>query len=509
MLNKQFGSIFRKSKAIGILCELVSYCCILLCGYLLSSLLEYAISDQWQRMYKTSILTIIILITVGTIKYGIAVWQCKCKLEDTQRFRLFLYQNIIDRNISIDDHGEMNIRMTSDVKTLSTYFQETQPKGISGIVVLTCSTILLCTINFWVGLIFFLLNLTQLIPVFFYENWARQIYNRTHSDEETYCNWMLEGYNGIRTIKAYNIEAWYMKRYYQLNRAIVNSGKQAEQVGTIENIIFKSIDSLLSYGSYVIIGLFILYGSLSLEQAPLLIILSGHLFSSISSIFGLRLQQFDSEEAYARLNCNHVSKTRFDSDSILRVDNISKSYGEKIILRNVSLSVNAGERILVKGANGSGKTTLLRIMIGLESADIGKVSLGLSKNLCTVSLQEPNLNVSGAELIEAMQYSHCIDSEMLMRHITNFQITECISKLLSEMSPGERKKFFLSVALAHQGKLLILDEPTNHLDKSSIRYLLDELASYEGTLIVCTYAAEIDLGWSRIICIDGGSCYES
>ena len=434
----------------------------------------------------------------------------KCKLKDTQRFRLFLYQNIIDRNISIDDHGEMNIRMTSDVKTLSTYFQETQPKGISGIVVMTCSTILLCTINFWVGLIFFLLNLTQLIPVFFYENWARQIYNRTHSDEETYCNWMLEGYNGIRTIKAYNIESWYMKRYYQLNRAIVNSGKQAEQVGTIENIIFKSIDSLLSYGSYVIIGLFILYGSLSLEQAPLLIILSGHLFSSISSIFDLRLQQFDSEEAYARLNCNNVSKTQFDSDSILRVDNISKSYGEKIILRNVSLSVNAGERILVKGANGSGKTTLLRIMIGLESADTGKVSLGLSKNLCTVSLQEePNLNVSGAELIEAMQYSHCIDSEMLMRHITNFQITECISKSLSEMSPGERKKFFLSVALAHQGKLLILDEPTNHVDKSSIHYLLDELASYEGTLIVCTHAAEIDLGWSRIIYIDGGSCYES
>lgn len=510
MISKQYHEIFRKSNSIGILYELISYCCVLICGYLVSNLLESVIANQWQRMYKTAVLAIIALVISSVVKYVIAVCRFKYKLKDTQVFRLFLYHNVIDRSISIDDPGEMNIRMTNDVKTLSTYFQETQPKSISGLLVMTCSTILLCKINFWIGLIFFLINFTQLIPIFFYENLARQIYNKTNSDEEKYSNWMLEGYNGIRTIKAYGMESWYMNHYYQLNRAIVNSGKQAEQVGTIENIIFKSIDSLLNYGCYVIIGLFILLGKLNLQQAPLLIILAGYLFSSISSIYDLRLQRIDSEEAYTRLTCCELSESHVDSESILSVKNITKSYGEKIILQNVSLTINAGDRILIKGTNGSGKSTLLRIMVGLEKADVGNVTLGLPKRLCTVSLQEePDLNISGAELIEAMQYSHCIDSEMLMRHITNFQIPKCICKSLSDMSPGERKKFFLSVALAHQGKLLILDEPTNHLDKSSIRYLLDKLASYKGTLIVCTHAAEIDLGWSRIICIDGGSCYES
>src|SRR5699024_1687740 len=102
----------------------------------------------------------------------------------------------------------------------------------------------------WIGLIFFLLNLTQLLPIFLYEGWVRKIYNRTHSDEESYCSWMLEGYNGIRTIKAYGLEGWYMERYWMGNRAIVKSGKRAEQTGTLENIVFRAIDSLLNYGSY-------------------------------------------------------------------------------------------------------------------------------------------------------------------------------------------------------------------------------------------------------------------
>ena len=83
--------------------------------------------------------------------------------------------------------------------------------------------------------------------------------------------------------------------------AIVASGKQAEETGTVENILFSAIDSLLCYGSYLIIGLFVLFGGLPMERTPLLLILGSYLFSSISPVFDLRLQQVEAREARNRL----------------------------------------------------------------------------------------------------------------------------------------------------------------------------------------------------------------
>lgn len=510
MKRDSLSRYFRYSQMAGIVYELVAYTFMLLCGYLLSDLLEEVMAGQWKQMYRTGLLTILVLAFSILPKYALSVWRSNRKLTDTQHLREFLYQCVLNRSIRVEDRGEMNVRMNSDVKTIAKYYQETRPKAISGVAVLICSTVLICLVDWRIGLIFFALNLTQLIPIVVYEKWARQVYNQTHSDEETYCNWMLEGYGGIRTIKAYGVEQWYMKQYYRLNNAIVNSGKRAEQVGTVENIIFYAIDSLLNYGSYVIIGLFILLGGLAIENAPLLIILGGYLFSSISSVFDLRLQQFDYQEAYKRLGFKEIHPIRPDCDYILSALNISKAYGDKQVLSDVSCAVHSGERILLKGDNGSGKSTLLRILTGLEEVDSGIVTYGIQKNEVSISLQEePELNISGEELVRAMRDTGCVNMDALAKHFQKFHIEDLLFKPLSDMSPGERKKFYLSAALAHRGKLLILDEPTNHIDQNSIQYLSEQLRAYTGTLIVCTHASDLELNWSKTILVDGGVCHAS
>ena len=506
MKRERLSGYFRRSQMAGILYELVSYAFVLLCGYLLSDLLEAAMLGQWRQMYRTGILTILMLAASILPKYAFSVWKSNRKLTDTQHFREFLYQCVLNCSIRVEDSGEMNVRMNSDVKTIAKYYQETCPKAISGAAVLICSTILISLVDWRIGLIFFVLSLTQLIPIVVYEKWARQIYNQTHSDEEIYCNWMLEGYGGIRTIKAYGAEQWYMQRYYHLNNAIVSSGKRAEQVGTIENIIFCAIDSLLNYGSYVIIGLFILFGGLTIEDAPLLIILGGYLFSSVSSVFDPRLQQFDYQEAYKRLGFKETRPIKPDSNCIVSARNISKAFGDKQALNDVSCVIHSGDRILLKGDNGSGKSTLLRILTGLEEADSGSITYGVQKNEVALSLQEePELNISGEELACAMKDTGCVDMDALAKHFERFHIRDLLSKPLSDMSPGERKKFFLSAALAHRGELLILDEPTNHIDQNSIQYLCEQLRAYTGTLIVCTHASDLELNWSKTILMDGGT----
>jgi len=501
---REFSPFFRRSGTIGAFCELASYGCVLACSLLLSDLLEQAMAAR--PITRTGVLAAGCLLVSCLLSYVLTCWRGRVRLEDTQAFRAFLYRCVIDRRVSVGTPGEMQEKLGGDANTLAAFFQNTQPKAISGAVVILCAAVLLCMENLLIGSIFFALNLTQLLPIFLYENWARQIYAQTHSDEEAYCNWMLEGYHGIRTLKAYGMERWFMARYRKLNRAIVDSGKRAEKTGTVENIVFNAVDSLLNYGSYLIIGLFILCGKAELSRAPYLIVLAGYLFSSISAVFDWRLQQIDGDEACKRLKLREENVPKPDGQLIIHIHGAAKSYDGKPALQGASLDIREGERVLLHGPNGSGKSTLLRILLGLEEPDSGEVRLGIPRQQCAVCLQEePVLSATGAELLEAM--GDRIDKTAAARHLEGFRIQDIIEKPLVEMSPGERKKCYLAAALAHKGRLLVLDEPTNHLDQQSVSYLLEALRAYRGTLIVCTHSAELALDWDRCVLVEGGVCH--
>ncbi len=499
---------FRRSCALGIAYELVSYGFMLLCGYGVSNLLEQVMDRPSETLWQTAGFTVGALLFSLVPKYLLITLRSRFRLEDIQSFREFLYQCVLNRRVQAADRGEMSVRMNGDTKTIAGYYRETVPKAVSGVLVMLCSTILLMASDWRIGGIFFLMNLTQLIPIVVYEKWTRQIYNQTHSDEEDYCAWMLEGYNGIETIKSYGAESWFMERYWKLNRAIVKSGRKAEQVGTVERAIFSAIDSLLNYGSYLIIGLFVLRGGLSMSETPILIILSGYLFSSISSVFDLRLQQFAYQEAVARLGYREPPEQQEDSEEMLAVSDISKSFEGRCVLHHVSCIVRRGEKILLSGDNGSGKSTLLRIILGLEDADSGAVRWSIPANARAVSLQEePELSADAAELIRAM--GNQIECSSMEHHLQAFRITHLLGKSLNQLSPGERKKFYLSAALSHKGEILILDEPANHLDREAVDYLNRVLRESGKTMIVCAHGTSLDVPFTREIRMEGGCCRET
>ena len=498
---------FRRSCALGITYELVGYGFMLVCGYGISNLLELVMAGTDEILWQTAGFTVGILLFALLPKYVLIILRSRSRLEDIQSFQEFLYQCVLNRRVQAADRGEMSVRMNGDTKTIAGYYQETVPKAVSGTLVMLCSAVLLMASDWRIGGIFFLMNLTQLIPILVYEKWTRQIYNQTHSDEEDYCAWMLEGYNGIETIKSYGVERWFMERYWKLNRAIVHSGKRAEQVSTLERAIFSAIDSLLNYGSYLVIGLFVLKGGLSMSQTPIMIILSGYLFSSISSVYDLRLQQFEFQEAMARLGYREPFEAQPNSDELLTVSHVEKSFDGRCVLNDVSCTVRKGEKILLSGDNGSGKSTFLRIILGLEEPERGTVHWGIPETARAASLQEePELSATGEELMQAMDTR--IDGNRMEQHLKAFRITELLSKPLNQLSPGERKKFYLSAALSHKGEILILDEPTNHLDREAVDYLNRALRESDKTMIVCAHGTSLDVPVTREIRMEGGRCHE-
>jgi ATP-binding cassette subfamily F protein uup len=168
--------------------------------------------------------------------------------------------------------------------------------------------------------------------------------------------------------------------------------------------------------------------------------------------------------------------------NLVNFDRVSKAYGERRLLSDVSLGVGEGERIAVVGRNGAGKSTLLNLMGGLEIPDSGRVTVNSGVHVGAVSQSEafdPQMTV--AEYVVPGQDVHQWASDPAIREIFDGLLggfdEALLARKMGTMSGGERRRVQLARALIADLDLLLLDEPTNHLDVEVVAWLADHLAS--------------------------------
>ena len=173
--------------------------------------------------------------------------------------------------------------------------------------------------------------------------------------------------------------------------------------------------------------------------------------------------------------------------SVLEVKNISKSFGNKKVLNDVSFSVNEGEILGFIGPNGAGKTTTIKIILGLQSLDSGEVIINgysiasnFSKAIERVGaiVENPDsyMYLSGRKNLEliANMYNN-ISKERIDEVIKLVGLENRIEDKVSKYSLGMRQRLGIAIALLNKPNLLILDEPTNGLDPEGIKELRDLL----------------------------------
>ena len=230
----------------------------------------------------------------------------------------------------------------------------------------------------------------------------------------------------------------------------------------------------------------------------------------------------------------------------MTIENISKSYSVKTLLKDISFGISEGEKIGIIGVNGTGKSTLLKIIAGIETSETGKITKGnrvrieyLSQNPefdeeATVLEQvfkgnspEMKLLRDYQEILEILQkdYNDEIHERLLKIQdqidslnlwdleseaksvLTKLGITN-FSQKVKELSGGQRKRVALASALITPCELLILDEPTNHLDNETISKLEDYLNGRKGSLLMITHDRYfLDRVTNRIIELDKGNLY--
>lgn len=172
--------------------------------------------------------------------------------------------------------------------------------------------------------------------------------------------------------------------------------------------------------------------------------------------------------------------------SILSVENIHKSYGEKVLFDHLSFTIAEKQRIGLIGVNGTGKSTLLKIIAGLESAESGKVVHANQFHIEYLS-QYPEFQ-EDKTVLEQIYYgdSQLMEATAAKTVLTRLGITN-FQQPMGELSGGQKKRVAIARALIQPADLLILDEPTNHLDNQIIDWLEEFLAQYKGALLIVTH----------------------
>lgn len=194
---------------------------------------------------------------------------------------------------------------------------------------------------------------------------------------------------------------------------------------------------------------------------------------------------------------------------LLNVDKISLSYTDRLLLDQVSLTINDGEKIGVIGINGTGKSTLLKILAGEVQPESGKINKAHSLSVSYLS-QNPVFD----ETLTPIQYvmsgfdAHKFPKQHEATTILNkLGVTEH-NKPLSQLSGGQRRRSAIAKALVFPCELLILDEPTNHIDNDAAIYLENYLKKYKGALIMVTHDRYfLDRISNKILEIDKGNLY--
>src|SRR3954466_5110498 len=176
---------------------------------------------------------------------------------------------------------------------------------------------------------------------------------------------------------------------------------------------------------------------------------------------------------------------------VIEFENVSKSFGDKLLLDNVSFKIPPGAIVGIIGPNGAGKSTLFRMITGKEKPDTGKVSIGHTVQIAYVDqtrkLPEKK-NVweyisDGHDILTIGKFE--IQSRAYLGRF-NFRGSDQ-QKLCGQLSGGERGRLHLAKTLLEGGNVLLLDEPSNDLDVETLRALEDALTEFAGTVMVISH----------------------
>lgn len=175
-------------------------------------------------------------------------------------------------------------------------------------------------------------------------------------------------------------------------------------------------------------------------------------------------------------------------NDVLHIENISKSFDNTNLFKNINIDIKREEKVALLGANGIGKTTLFKIILDLMEADSGEVKLGTNVKIGYYDQEQQNLDESKTIIEEISYYYPNMTNTQIRNMLAAFVFTaDDVFKPISALSGGEKGRVALAKLMLSGTNFLLLDEPTNHLDMFSKEILEDAINNFSGTVLYISH----------------------
>ena len=217
----------------------------------------------------------------------------------------------------------------------------------------------------------------------------------------------------------------------------------------------------------------------------------------------------------------------------IELENVTKRYGQQLVLEGAHLTVERGQMVAVMGRSGSGKSTLLRLIGGLEAADEGVVRVDGTDLTALTETQRARRRRSGLgfvfqsfNLIPTLTVAENVELPLALNDVAEAKVRErsrallddlglrgCADRFPEDISGGEQQRAAIARAVIHEPKLVLADEPTGNLDAETAQHVLELLRrtcrERNATLIVATHSAEVASQAARVLRIRAGRIEEA
>ena len=179
-------------------------------------------------------------------------------------------------------------------------------------------------------------------------------------------------------------------------------------------------------------------------------------------------------------------------DKVIEIDQLTKSFGDKLLIDNLSFSLPPGAIVGIIGANGAGKTTLFKILVGTESPDQGSILIGETVKIAYVDQSRDALDDNQTVWEEISDRQDTLEigpyQTPSRAYVSRFNFKGSDQqKRVQDLSGGERNRVHLAKLLRSGGNVLLLDEPTNDLDVETLRALEQALLNFPGCVVVISH----------------------
>ena len=525
-ITKEFSLMLRRVSFASTLLKLAAVPVGLINARLVSDVVMSATAGDYVGVLQKGSLILLMLLGIKLFEIISQNAYLKAKEMAVHKCKMRLYRHYLSSPLYTlyqSSAGEANVILNQDFHTITEKIAEVYPTLIAGIVTVIAYFVFLCVQSPLIGCVLLFISVLQIVPPLISKRFFEK-YDVSDKDmEKQVTDCALEFCNGFSTIKMLHLKEWCLQRLKDLHIKWWGIAIRLQATYRTKAALDSTISNILTYGTYAIVGVLILWGSAETDVGIEAIALSSGLYAAVNSVFQEITLFAVSKVAENRMmkfwSSPNSGKQMISSNTGIQFTNVTCEFGEKKLYDGLNLFIPLTGVVVFQGENGSGKSTLIKLALGMVECQKGDIWIGgvhpsqvsydnFPRNLFYLPQEDAVYELTPSEM-----YQMLLDKEELERSFSilrNFGIQkEVCTRPIPNLSGGERKKVFLSLAFAMDPEVLILDEPTNSLDTKSCEVLYHLVKERSKGTVMITHDEGLMATGSKIYEIQkGGVCIE-